>query len=343
MNIFSALVIGTLAAQRALSPFQVTILDTETWEADGPVPDICVNSASFCGYYLPAQKQAIKMDVKGWTGYWPKVTSDLKVECLGSNNRLGAIAFWRGNEGPIVLQNFAPYCDVSMNCVGGDLAGGSGLIQVSQQSWANHALAIQFPSGEWKDIHPATFTHSFAWGTDGHGFVGVGEMGISTSALWWPTLEAHAVDLSEGHRDWSMSRALGVSGSKQVGEYAERNSFRHAVLWSGSADSAVDLNPRGYIQSKATGIMGSMVIGQACQNVINDHAAAWDIKRQEFYDLHLYLPKKFSSSCVDHIDPGTGVIVGYATEKTAGLLAARHRPKMIFWYPNKRIFGQDKP
>jgi hypothetical protein len=53
------------------------------------------------------------------------------------------------------------------------------------------------------------------------------------------------------------SRALAVSGSQQVGEGTGPDGRQHALLWAGSAASAVDLNaflPPGFTDAGAFGI-----------------------------------------------------------------------------------------
>jgi hypothetical protein len=59
------------------------------------------------------------------------------------------------------------------------------------------------------------------------------------------------------------SYAADVSGSSQVG-YGHETSILgndHALLWSGTAESVVDLNPPGFTYSRAWGVSGSSQVG----------------------------------------------------------------------------------
>src|SRR5438876_294648 len=59
------------------------------------------------------------------------------------------------------------------------------------------------------------------------------------------------------------SLGWGISGSQQAGEGAgsETGGGFHALLWSGTASSVVDLNPSGFDGSAAYGISGSQQVG----------------------------------------------------------------------------------
>ncbi len=60
------------------------------------------------------------------------------------------------------------------------------------------------------------------------------------------------------------SHARGVSGAIQVGDSDDDEpggDFPHALLWNGSPESVVDLNPPGFITSYATSVSGTNQVG----------------------------------------------------------------------------------
>ncbi len=90
------------------------------------------------------------------------------------------------------------------------------------------------------------------------------------------------------------SAALGISGSQQVGSGLTGGNS-HALLWSGTAASAVDLNPSGFTESGAGGISGSQQVGNGYGPGTggNSHALLWSGTAASAVDLH---PSGFSWS-----------------------------------------------
>src|SRR3954454_273955 len=67
-------------------------------------------------------------------------------------------------------------------------------------------------------------------------------------------------DLSPG-AGFPSSQGKGISGGQQVGlGYDVDISLGHAFLWSGTASSAVDLNPAGFTSTYAYSISGSQQV-----------------------------------------------------------------------------------
>ncbi len=81
----------------------------------------------------------------------------------------------------------------------------------------------------------------------------------------------------------SDSVAFGISGAQQVGQSTE-NGNTHAVLWSGSAASRVDLNPPGVFFSTAYAVSGGRQVGLTNSGV--NHAALWSGTAASRVDLH---------------------------------------------------------
>jgi hypothetical protein len=75
---------------------------------------------------------------------------------------------------------------------------------------------------------------------------------------------------------FSNSYAYGTNGTQQVGR-----GDGHALLWSGSADSFIDLHqflPTGFASSGARGIDScGNIVGYATDNLGYDHAILWQV------------------------------------------------------------------
>jgi len=135
-----------------------------------------------------------------------------------------------------------------------------------------HALLWTGTAASAVDLNPTSFTSSEAFGTNGTQQVGFGFVGGSSNgahALLWTGTAASAVDLNpinlSGFTD---SFAYGTDGSQQVG-VGQNNSISgstltHALLWSGTAASAIDLNPTnlsGISNSTALATYGTQQVG----------------------------------------------------------------------------------
>jgi len=82
-------------------------------------------------------------------------------------------------------------------------------------------------------------------------------------------------------------------------------------LWSGSADSCVDLHPVGFDESAALAVAGGWQVGQGRGLATGDqtHALLWSGSAESCIDLHSYLPTGYVGSDVYGID-SDGNIVG---------------------------------
>jgi hypothetical protein len=117
--------------------------------------------------------------------------------------------------------------------------------------------------------------------------------------------------------------AFGISGNQQVGWGQSGRSNNHALLWSGSASSYVDLNPSGFTESEAFGISGNQQVGFAVPGTNNyygyDHAVLWSGSASSYVDLN---PSGFTQSealglsgnqQVGFAEPGTNNPIGNIT------------------------------
>ncbi len=123
-----------------------------------------------------------------------------------------------------------------------------------------------------------------------------------------------------------MSVARAVSGGTQVGEGALPAGSSapvgavgdlHALLWSGTGASAVDLNPAGYSSSTAYGVSGATQVGSGEPAVVinlrsTTHALLWNGTAASVVDLH---PATGFKSTYAVAVSGTAVAgYGYPTE-----------------------------
>src|SRR5205814_3999958 len=108
------------------------------------------------------------------------------------------------------------------------------------------------------------------------------------------------------------SEAFAVSGGIQVGDGKIPNAGpSHALLWNGSPDGVVDLNPLGFYESTAMGVSGDSQVGwgqPAALGYGNHHPLLWHNTAASVVDL---LPAGYEYS--EAFATSNGSQVGYAT------------------------------
>src|SRR5579863_8715727 len=184
-----------------------------------------------------------------------------------------------------------------------------------------HALLWRGTSLAWKDINPTGYQYSYAYGMSGTSIAGsafiqvVGQYEQLHAMVWSLSNLAQPTDLHPSTTAYSESEALGVSGTNQVG-YAQPVSStptQHAMLWSGTPASAVDLTPADVTSALAWAAYGSTQVGcgvpaPATQN----HALLWRGTAASMVDLN---PSTFTSSCAraayKGIQAGYGAVGAY--------------------------------
>lgn len=80
-----------------------------------------------------------------------------------------------------------------------------------------------------------------------------------------------------------------MSGTQEVGVGTGPAQVQHALLWSGTAASAVDLNPANFVQSQANGVSGGQQVGFGYLNFNPNapyHALLWNGTAANAIDLH---------------------------------------------------------
>jgi hypothetical protein len=132
------------------------------------------------------------------------------------------------------------------------------------------------------DIHPKTgYYESWAWDVSGDQLVGSGYVsseGFDHALLWtWDDLTS-TTSVLDLHPTTGFDKTIarGVSGGLQVGEGygTATGGYDHALLWSGTAGSIIDLHdylPTGYTTSGAYGIdSAGNIVGYA-----DNYAVMW--------------------------------------------------------------------
>jgi hypothetical protein len=101
-----------------------------------------------------------------------------------------------------------------------------------------------------------------------------------------------AIDLSAPA--YTFSLANGVTETQQVGSGLLGAQY-HALLWSGSASTVLDLNPSGFQSSQIAAITGSVQVGYGVPSGVgaSNHALMWNGSATNFIDLN---PANFSVS-----------------------------------------------
>jgi hypothetical protein len=209
------------------------------------------------------------------------------------------ILLWRGSASSVVDLGTAFEYAKAVATSGGVQVGSGGTDQFV------HALKWSGSAGSMVDIHPGgMFRESEAYGIAGDQIIGYG---ISVNyipspyihALLWTS--AGIVDLNPaGYRG---SVGLGTDGRQQVGYGAPTGSAsgtglgaavggNHALLWSGTAESAVDLHPViGYDTTSANAVSGGQQVGwggvlTSVGNPVWRHALLWTGSAESLVDLH---------------------------------------------------------
>jgi len=180
----------------------------------------------------------------------------------------------------------------------------------SNASFGNHAMLWSGSAASAVDLH-TFFTWTYCSGNHAGQQVGFGERPVyfttTQHAMLWTGSAASAVDLHP--IAFAYSKALGVHDGQQVGygssiaypglpaDAPGYHTTSHAVLWTGSAASAVDLNPVAFSASEANATNGVQQGGWAYDSVsASQHAGLWSGTAASFVDLH---PAGYSDSKVN--------------------------------------------
>ena len=160
----------------------------------------------------------------------------------------------------------------------------SGTATPSSTTAVPHAALWSGSANTFIDLNPAGYSQSTAKAIspDGTQQVGLGVLTGSSEdhALVGTGSAAAFADLNPTGYDYSL--ALGTDGTYQVGYAVGSNTddYTHAMLWSGTADSYVDLQnglPSDLIDSEALSIADNVIYGFADDANGNRYAVEWSL------------------------------------------------------------------
>ena len=214
---------------------------------------------------------------------------------------------YNGNGTPIPLGD-PPYSNPA------PIMATNGTQQFGYDGSPQHAVLWSGSTASVVDMNPTNlpgFSSSTGYGMGGNQLVGWGT-GTATGGYWYHALlwtshdPGSAVDLQPTNISaYAYSQAYGTDGTHQVG-YAGfegpgfyqngnfvQNAFDHAMLWSGSANTAVDLNPAqlSVENSYALAVGGNQQVGYGLVIPVKDgdytksHALLWTGTAQSAVDL----------------------------------------------------------
>jgi hypothetical protein len=101
----------------------------------------------------------------------------------------------------------------------------------------------------------------------------------------------------------------------------------HALLWTGGADSYVDLNPKGWVTSYATATANGLQVGYGYTAGLYRRALVWSGTADSYVDLDTFLPRGYSEGKAYGVD-AVGNIVGTA-------IGLDGYTRAILWTPNR--------
>ncbi len=123
----------------------------------------------------------------------------------------------------------------------------------------------------------------------------------------------------------STSYALSISGGQQGG-YAIIDGAGRPGIWTGTAQSWVDLTPAGASLGQVSSVHGGQQAGYVLVGSVT-HAGVWSGTAASWVDLHAFLPQRFVQSYALGIvhDAGVTYVVGWAYDPTL------NRDEAIMW------------
>ncbi len=196
----------------------------------------------------------------------------------------GHAYLWQGSALSAVDLNPAGFSfSVAAGVYGNTQVGGGGI------GGARHALLWSGTASSAVDLHPAEFTDSWAYAVSSGQQAGYGRLPTADiHALVWFGTAASAVDLNPAGFNVSTVMACATvnfpffSVRTQVGSGYSYLSLPHALVWSGSAASVVDLhatlaNLGNFDSSYAYGISsdGREIVGTAYDTAGNSYSIVW--------------------------------------------------------------------
>ncbi|MFO1460484.1 MAG: hypothetical protein U1G08_13880 [Verrucomicrobiota bacterium] len=213
---------------------------------------------------------------------------------------------------------------------------------VQQGGWGysvlgTHALVWNGAADAYVDLHPGGYNFSYCLGVHAGEQVGYAQQQsyfvTASHAYSWHGSSASGVDLHPVGWTYAFSRAMGCHDGEEVGyvsslAYPDGDSSgyhttSHAVRWSGSAATALDIHPAGYVASEALcttvtqqGGWGLVLNGA----VYSQHAMIWSGSGETAVDLH---PVGYTDSKVTALNGSHQVGEGWVGAQ-GGYTSVRH-------------------
>jgi hypothetical protein len=273
---------------------------------------------------------------------------DSSAFATSGNQTVGAVAttsfgtfshamLWNGPTNDMVDLNPQSFTSSNAYAIGGGQVVGSGASATTGGN--NHALLWSLSTGTVTDLNPSGFTNSIAVATTGTVQIGYGQGPGRTGLLWSGTSQS-AVPLDGSHLlGISSTQAFGGNANVQVGSGTSGSSI-HAMMWRGTALSAVDLSPSfaNRPNSEALGSNGLQEVGDAWgTQLVNGgpayHAVLWSNSPNSAVDLQTFVPSYLVSSRAWTID-AAGNVLGTAQDASG----AYHVVEWIVPEPSSLLF-----
>lgn len=208
----------------------------------------------------------------------------------------------RGNDAADT-QKGAIWTPAGVTLLGADVYATDGPVQVGDQQQATmkdfDAMVWTGTAASGVDLTPTDlsgFTNTTAHGIGGTEIVGYGG-GSATDGpyaydalLWSNGTPQSAVNLNPTQLGFTASQAIATDGNYQVGiaapQYGDLTSVdSQAMLWHGSAQSAINLTPANCIGATALGVADGQEVGQCYTIHLNQDAVLWEGSASTAVDL----------------------------------------------------------
>lgn len=163
----------------------------------------------------------------------------------------------------LALPLFGQFSGKNVTPAGSTSAALSGTSSGKSTGGNGHAMLYDSTLDQTVDLNPLGYVSSIAKGTDGVEQVGYSHNSLYDQCTIWKGTAASAVTVTPAA--YLASWCLGTDGGYEIG-YAFKAfyiySTEHAILWSGSPNTYVDLHSGGATYSRGRGIKGNEQVGE---------------------------------------------------------------------------------
>jgi len=171
----------------------------------------------------------------------------------------------------------------------------------------SHPVVFHGASDDFVDLLPAGFEAGVANCIDGNqigGQVQVHPFDFEHAALWTSHSAASFINLHSA--TYETTEVTGISGSQQVGRGTfTGNNHIHALMWTGTPESVVDMNPPGVLSSEMLAVRDNVQIGDrwVTVNALNvQKACIWTGTPDSMQDLDHFITIPHEGSVARSID-----------------------------------------